>query len=86
MNQVIRLIKEALAGVGALLLGIGGISAVGATAPQTPSSSHPLTRGRTEDHEDQPHTPELEWAETNGPETEVDERHVLVLDHPGTAC
>ena len=79
--MIIKRIRAVLAAAGAALLGLGGIGAPGPLITP-PMPAHPVIRGRADDHDDQPHGPELEWDGIAGPDTEIDERHVLVLDHP----
>jgi len=54
------------------------LSWAGSAGGGLPPPGRPLTGGQNDDHDDQPHAPELEWPKTSCPETEVDERHVLV--------
>jgi len=78
-------VRRAVGLVAAALLAAGGFGAPGRAAPAeppVPGSSHPAIRARDHDHDDQPHTTELEFADVSSTETEVDDRHVLVLDHP----
>lgn len=67
-----------LGAIGALpSAGVGSVRPVGTEITR-------LIPGRkTENEAERPHTPELEAAELPGaPEAEIQERHVLILDHP----
>lgn len=60
----------------------GGATQASPTKAAIAAQCQPAVRPRRDDHPEQPHVPEMEAAELPGQETEVLERHVLVLDDP----
>lgn len=59
-----------------------GATQASPTRAAVTSQAQPAVRPRRDDHLEQPHVLEMEAAELPGQETEVLERHVLVLDDP----
>ncbi len=64
------------------MLCLGMIGGPPGPAQQVPRPAAVVIRAPEADHAEQPHTPELAETQLTGPETEIVEEHVLVLDHP----